>query len=571
MRNVSTVALCAAMALFLGCGDKPKDGAAGGPAAKKAAAKKAADTVAKSKVLDLIPAEAPYVFASLEPMPKAFADKILTGLAPLLAKGETALAEELTRLQGKEDEKSKIQAAILGEFKGKLNAKGFESMGFSLSATFAIYGVGVLPVVRWGLKDPKALKDTIARIETKAGKKLPVKKLGNQEYWGLDKDGVTAAVAIIGDELVFTAGPSPAAAKVLPIAFGQQKLAKSQAASGTLAKLQKDNGFKAFGLGYIDLNAIAATVLGKGAGLNGQIWTAMGAPGPGELPPNCEAEIMGLVGIAPRLVVGMDDLSAKQSSARYILEMRSDLATALSGLTAPVPGLGASNPTALLAFGLGIDIPKTLDFAKKKVAEMKAKPYACPLLGDLNQGVQGAEMGLNQPMPPFINGIRGLNVVVKDVTMAGGKPTSGKGIVVLAANDPKSLLATAKQFGGAPLANFNLADDGKAVELPLPLPPEAQKMIGKVFLAMKGNGIAASVGAGEEQNLAAALEAKGASPAPLLSFAYDAQRLVKLTEGTMGEEEKAIVQAMTGLMGVSRTTLAFTKKGLEIQQTTWFK
>ena len=430
--------------------------------------------------------------------------------------------------------------------------------------------MGVLPVFRIGLKDAKALRAAIGRVEAKAGKELPVKKLGNQEYWGLDKDGVTAAMAIIGDELVITAGPTPAAQKVMPVAFGQQKPAKTLAAAGTLTGIAKANGFKAYGLGFIDLRAIAATVIGKGAGLNGEIWTAMGAPGPKGLPPTCETEIMGLVGAAPRLVVGLDELSAKMSSARYLLELKPELAKGLSGLAAPVPGLGNGDGKALLSFGIGIDIPKTLDFAKKKVAEMQAKPYACPLLGDLNQAVQGMAMGLQQPLPPFINGIRGLNVIVKDAKMAGGKPTSVKGTVVLAANDPASLIATAKQMGGPAFANLNLTDGGKPVPLPMPLPPEVQSMVGAVHLAMKGNGIGASIGKGEEQHLGAALAAKPGSPTPLLSAAYDVKRLTALGQDQMSPDEKAIVEALGGLWGTSQSTLRFTAKGVEIQQKTWF-
>ena len=192
------------------------------------------------------------------------------------------------------------------------------------------------------------------------------------------------------------------------------------------------------------------------------------------------------------------------------------------------------------------------------------------MLGELNNAVKGAEQGLQMPLPPFINGIRGFHVVVKDAKMAGGKPSSVVGSIVLAANDPKALIATAKQMGGPAFANFNLNDDGKPVAFPMPLPPEVMQIVGAIHVAMKGNAIAASVGKGEEKNLGAALGAKPGSPAPLLSFSYDAKKLTSLTEGTMGADEKAIVQALTGLMGTSRTTVTFTAKGLEMQQTTWF-
>ena len=68
-------------------------------------------------------------------------------------------------------------------------------------------------------------------------------------------------------------------------------------------------------------------------------------------------------------------------------------------------------------------------------------------------------------------------------------------------------------------------------------------MVGAVHLAMKGNGIGASIGKGEEQHLGAALAAKPGSPTPLLSAAYDVKRLTALGQDQMSPDEKAIVEA----------------------------
>ncbi len=563
------IAILAALTLTVGCGEKPADGGEGATGAAKGGAKAAApaaDPFKAAPVLELIPSDTPYVFASLAPMPEALVDKLFTSLDPILKKAEGELAQEIERLKTQESEQAKVQRAILEEIQGKLSLQGFESLGITLKTTFSVYGVGVLPVIRMGLKDPKLFKDFVARIEAKAGQKAPVQKLGEQEYWGMTKDGVTAAVAIVGSELVFSAGPEAAMKKVLPLAFGQQKPAESLAKAGHLGNLAKAHGFTPQGVGYVDLRIIAATLLGKASGLNAEVWAGIGEEIPA-LPPVCVTEITAMVAKAPRLAVGNTSMSSL-----WVLEMESGLAKSLAGLAAPVPGLGVAEGTPLLAFGLGLDIPATLDFVKKKLGELKAAPYQCPMMADLNAGVIEAEQSLAAaPLPPFVNGIRGFNVVLKDAQMAGGTPSNVKGHVLLAANDPKSLVASAKQMGGPQLANFQIADDGKPVAFPMPLPPAAQQIVGAIHLAMKGNAIAASIGTGEEANLGKALGAKSVTPAPLAAVSYDTKRLMALSSATMAPDEKEIVSALTGMMGSSHTTVTFTDKGLAIKSVTSLK
>ncbi len=562
--------LLAALGLVFATGCNKKAGDAAKGAAKGAAkAAKGAIKAATAKApgfIELIPADSPYVFASLEPVPAEVMDKFFTALAPLTAKADAEMGKALAKAKAGQGTDDKVAAALIEEFKGNLNKKGLEKMGISTTPSFALYGVGVLPVFRFELKDPKAFKDLIARVEKKAGQKAPTMKAGEQEYWGFTDDGVHVAIAIIKNELVFTMGPEPAAKLVIPYASGQKKPAKHIGAAGTLKNIASAHGYKNYGIGYVDLVAIAKTVMGDSTGVSKEVFTALAAGMPA-LPPMCKTEIMGMVNKAPRLVVGYTEFSKAGTTASYVLELEGGLAKSLAGLSAPVPGLGGKDALgAVASLGLGLDIPKTIAFAKAQVAAMKAKPYQCPMLADLNSAVGDAEKGLSQPYPPFINGIQGVNVVLKSGDFAGGQPKNLKGYAVLAAKDPKGLLAAAKAMNpGMPL---NLSDDG--TPMAFPLPPPAVAVVGAVHIAMKGQAIVATIGEGEQKNIKNVLGMKPEADKPIAAISYDVKAITAAAGAQMGSEEKQIVEALGGMFGKSAMKLSFTEKGVVISQKTQF-
>ncbi len=559
-KNLMLVGAFSALAMT-GCdkgGDKP--GAAGATAASKAAvAASAKPTAEAAAVLAMIPSDTPYVFASVQPLPKAAMDKLFGVMEPLFKKLDEELAKALAE-PATEDTDDKVARALAEEIKGNLNRAGLEKLGFSTEPTFALYGVGVLPVFRVSLKDPAAFKAMIGRVETKAGVKAPTDKLGAQEYYKVSNDGMTAAAAIVGNELVVTFGPDAAMGKLLPMAFGQAKPAKSMATDNALAKVNAAYGFKGFGTGIIDLNLIADIVMGDGKGLNQEIWTAIGAPTP-PLDGTCKGEIKGMVAKAPRMVFGYTDLTADRWQAKYVVEMESGLAKELAGLSVQMPGGMADK--ALMQFGLGLDVGKTIAFAKTKIEAMKAAPYKCAQFAELNQGVTQAAMAMGQPLPPVVNGLKGLRVVLESGEFAGGQPKNIKAYALLAADGADQLMAMAKGMV-PPLASLTVAADGKPVALPAGLIPP---VVEAPHIAMNTKALALSVGGGMEAKLTGLITAKPAT-APVLHFGYDVGQFLTLMQASapMGADEKAILNALGGAMGYTSYSLLFTDKGIELQQ-----
>lgn len=578
------LALTAAFGLLSVTGCSKKDDATAGMTSEQKEANKAPEADEMPAFMQQIPAETPYVIAGLKPVPEAIVDKMFTALEPALAMMQTELKNELANLGEATTDEDKLGRAILEELDGKLNKAGLKSLGISTSPRFAIYGVGLLPVIRVELADPAALKATIGRVEQKAGVKAPVQKVGEQEYYGTSEDGMTFAVAIVGNELVVAITPATLAPTTLPIAFGAQKPGESLAAAKTLDKVIEANGYGGFGVGFVDNVAITETLLGEGRGLNATVFTEMRQIGGGipELPAEhkavCSAEIKGLAQKAPRFVFGTKAVTDKMWTSHFMLELGGDLAKALKDIGAPVPGLGGEPGDALFVGGFGINVDKALGFLKGRVAAAKATPYACPLLGGINETLAEMEEGLNQPLPPVVTNLRGAYVVLESVDMSGGEPKDVRGYAVIAADKPDQILAMVQGMV-PPLGGVEVKADGTPVALPtaeLGVPPT----LGPVFAARNDKAIALSIGAGEEKKLGAALSAKSPDEPPLFSFGYDVGRFMGIMKAQseaamagMPEEFRAeqakqmeAVTGMTRIFGMVLSNVSLTDKGVVVEQ-----
>jgi len=222
-----------------------------------------------------IPADTPYVFAAFEPIPYSYWAHVCDEMCPALEKvlGQVG---ELVEQTGAVAE-ARIAKAVVSELRGNMSADGLRKLGFSTDPVFAIYGLGPMPVARIEIGDPKALAATIARVEGKAGAKWPTRTLGGQSYWVADAGNVRIAIAIVGKELVVTAGPPRAVERALPILFGQEKLAKTMADGAALKKLAADYGFASYGLGYVDFQKLVDQLTSaRDSGLHAEMFSYFG-------------------------------------------------------------------------------------------------------------------------------------------------------------------------------------------------------------------------------------------------------------------------------------------------------
>lgn len=479
-------------------------------------------------ILRYIPADTPYVFVNTEPLPDDLMDKMEPKIDRLLKSYQTILKEAVAAKQGEmsgeesDGEEQKRIEGVVDELSGLLSIEGLRGAGIGRDATAAIYGNGLLPVVRIAATDGKLFEAAIVRLEEKSGHKMPVAEIDGHSYRYVDAENVRFVLAVLGDQIVITGLPAGFDDAQLSAALGLTLPAQDLAKAGVLAQLAAKYGYTKHYGGYLDAVKIVARILDPQPGSDAAL-VGMLPQDPGSLSDVCKTEIRELAGISPRLVVGYTAVGADRLSSLLVLEMRDDIARGLATLPVPVPGLGGDKG-GLLSFGLSLD-PKALRaFAADRIAAMEADPFECEYFADLQAGIPQAKQSLNQPLPPIVYDFKGLLAVVDDVEgldiATKTPPTSVKGRLLMAMDNAPVLVQTGAMFS-PDLANLNLQPDGKPVALDLPQLKDAGI---SAFAALTENALAIAVGEDAQPAIDGLLKAAAPEPPRFMSFSMDASR-----------------------------------------------
>lgn len=497
-------------------------------------AKAPAELLAESAdVLKYIPADSPYVFASLAPLPDDVMDHLEPKLDRVLVSYQSVLREVVAAKQADADsmsdeEKEKVQAFV-DELSGLLSIEGLRGAGISRDSLGAFYGNGLLPVMRLELSDSAAFEATMVRLEERAGNQMPTAEIEGQSYRYFDAEEIRVVIAVTEDQAVFSVVPSVFDDEQTGRALGLTLPDSSIAESGVLEGLIGKYGFNDYVVGFIDLPKIAERFVGEPTGLDADLMGLIEHDS-SELSDVCKAEVRAVAGIMPRMVMGYTGITKNQFDSNLVLELREDLARGMQAVTAPVPGLGIDTD-ALMAFGLSIDAKAARSFFEARLDAMEAEPFECEHFADLQAATVSGREALNQPVPPMVYDFKGFLAVIDNIegldVATQTPPTSIDGTFLLAMDNAQALVALGGMFSPE-IAALNLQPDGNPVALEL---PQLQSMGMEAFAALNEGALAISVGEEAEAEVADMLGAETVSPSPFISFSMDAARYY----GFMGE------------------------------------
>jgi len=473
-------------------------------------------------LLSFVPANAPYLFANLEPTPAAVIDAYLARFQPTLDMAQAMLEDISVEIRSDgsgNPSEAAVLSALLEEIDGKLNRPGLESLGLSLESHKAFYGMGVFPVVRVALKDPAALRAAIGRVETNSGATMPVLQAFGQSYWkiGGDHGQMAAYIAILPDHLAMGLFPPAAEDLFLAEFLGQQKPASPLEAQAALAELNRSKGFQPHGSGFVDLRRLVDEFLQA----DSRTSTALQASGHVALPAFdavCAGEIRGLVAKAPRLVAGTTELTANAIGMRYQLELEPTLAGRLAKLVSDVPR-AEDDPGYLVSMALAIQVGRLREFLLEKTTEWVNAPFQCQQLAGFNAMAEQLLVQLNRPMPPFIGNINGFRLKLASLDLDELAPQNASGILVLEVDKPQMLTGLAQSFVPG-LENLQLEPGGDPVQLPEELMSVAVDGM-HVSAAMSSDALGFALGQDQQAGLLDYLEAEGDNEGAFFSVSYD--------------------------------------------------
>lgn len=535
-------------------------------------------------ILKYIPADSPYVFAGLAPLPDDVMDHLEPKLDRVLIAYQDVLREVVAAKQAEAsaDELSSEEAekveAFVDELASLLSLDGLREAGIERDSLGAFYGNGLLPVMRLELSDAAKFESTLARLEERADNTMPTAEIEGQSYRYFDADEIRIVIAVTPDQAVFSMVPSNFTDEQTGRALGLTLPESSIAETGVLEGLIGKYDFADYMVGFVDLPQIAERFVGKPTGLDTDLLGLIGYDST-QLSDVCKAEVRAMAGVMPRMVLGYTNITAKQFDSNLVFELRDDLAEAMQALPAPVPGLGATTD-ALMAFGMSIDAKAARAFLEARFDAIEADPFECEHFADIQAGVASGRQSLNQPVPPMVYDFKGFLAVIDNVEgldlATQTPPTSIDGTFLLAMDNAQALVAMGAMFSPE-IASLNLQPDGEPVALVL---PQLQSMGIDAFAALNEGALAISLGETAETEAADMLGAEVVSPSPFMSFSMDAARYYSfmgeaIAAGDADADEAAtpemkdamteMMQSIADLYERMSGDVVFTEHGMELR------
>lgn len=462
-----------------------------------------------------VPADTPFLIATLAPTPRDEVEHELAQQRPHIH----AIRERL-REHGPAGRLKRFITAVLDELEPNLSADGLDRMGLGADTTAAVYALGILPAIRLTIKDGPKVDALVARL-VQAGEGPPPKSGPHGRRWEIFLDPRAAVVIAVTDkELIVGLAPASDLGHVLDLLYGDAHLGPSLADSTRVDEIVGAYKLSPRIVGWLDVAAIVAALHDESSLAQAQIGAISGKL-VHHVPPVCRAETNALAAHAPRIVFGAEELSLHRQRVLAMVELDAELARDLMTLPVPAVGVGAPLGSSIVSFGAAADVPKLLALVHGRARRVLAAPYACEVLLGLNELAGKIDAMLAQPLPPWVNDLRGFAVELIEVQPQGagfGMPKI-RGAGVLSAVDPIRLIDLAKRFLPQ-LPAVNIPPDGRPVKLPGGL------LFVDAFVAMRGQLLGAAIGDRSDEELVRLMSERPLSEHPLCAFAADMEKLV---------------------------------------------
>jgi hypothetical protein len=469
----------------------------------------------KDAPLAFVPADTPYVVANLDVLDDDTRKALLTQADMQLPSQLAQLNAAADQMAKKDPDGARLMHALAAEFNGKTIETFAQNSGLDVKGYSALYGIGLAPVLRIGLSDPKAFDGFIGRLETAYGKKLDVVNLGGQSYrkYVFTTSGTEAILAMVGKQAVLSLLPADATPALLRQALGLDRPGKSLQDDGRLAALAKAKGYQNWVVGDLDLTRALPLAISGTDPLFSAIIKAhaaaesakTGEPVANQLQtsPSCAAEAARVAARVPSISFGYTQLDTGHQNVRFDIALADDITKAFSDLKVELPGLGSVG-TAPFDVSIALPVAQLRTFWSAQADAVAAKPFTCPALTDLNDGFAKLGPAMQKAAIPPFGDLLGLRVALDTLVPAkdGGMPTF-TGRVVIGSNNPAGLLAMSQMMVPA-LAQLKATPNGA----PVALPKDMASMLGQpTWIALGDKALAIGVGAGENTQLADTLKA----------------------------------------------------------------
>ncbi|ACA85074.1 hypothetical protein [Shewanella woodyi] len=452
-------------------------------------------------ILASVPSDTPLFSAQLTPFPiKSYINSVSQNYQ---AYGDDMFAE----LEESEDTRAKFMLSLTQTYMESLESgeKFVSTFGLPEKMRSYFYTLGLLPVIKLEMEEPKAVWAVLDKAEKESGFTHEKKTVKGVEYrsYSMTDVGETETIdllfAIADGILTVTFDSSFSQPETLETALGLAPVANSLADSGILNDIMKTHGFSGDGIGYLNHQEIVRAITTKDGNQLARQLTAF-AEQEGEDPfaivrsNECHTELSSIAANWPRTVFGVNNLSISDTKSHMeletIVESKNKLVLdALSSMRGFIPDYVSQSNSSVFSMGLGIDLNELVPSLTSIWDDMLTPQYQCQVLQEMQGEMSGQSPAMLGMFTGMANGVKGIAASVIDYKFSDDQDNpaleSVDAIISLSADNPSMLFNMVKPFAPE-LADIELKDNGEPVDLSylLPLPPEFGV---KPKMAVKGN------------------------------------------------------------------------------------
>ena len=364
----------------------------------------------------------------------------------------------------------------------------FSNLGISVVGPWAFYSHGAVPVYRMALINNELANTVIEEAVQESGWNYTWKTLAGVEVrtWDLEFDEslpqTRLAIAVHDDVLTISliSDKDDDSTQAERLALSQPS--QSLQSSNEIARLAEIYNFDDVMIGFLHFQRIAEGLFDEsknsfGADLARYVpEDVYNSTLTSQLDASCQAEIVQLVGTAPRMVFGYEAFSIENDRLTFdshtIQEMTNvNVVTELTNLQGSIPAHGTEIDNKLFALGLGLNANVLAPSLTAMWQAFVDAPFECGHLQLAQTQVSQSNPAMLGLFAGFLNGIKGVGLSIYDVTVDQSNPqnSTADALISIAADNPSTLVSTLQGIPG--FNGITIPTDGTFAPLNHPMVP----------------------------------------------------------------------------------------------------
>ncbi len=442
---------------------------------------------ARSNLLNRVPADTVLFVGGLDTMPY-FNPYDSDAMAALESMVEGQVKQFETLLQGEESPAFTLLMSLYMEANHH-----FYSGQVTEINDFAVYGLGVYPVVVWQSADAKSFSDRINAIEKEkniTSRKFSLGDAEIREYQFVEDAKVKLYLAI--NDNVISLGALSNNQDRLKLFAGVNFPAKNLDNTNKLQELSATHQLTPFALMYFDSNEAMKSLVSNEDNLLKQTITEIYEDQEWDIIKTgiCFNDYAKITTRWPRVVAGYREFDIKSNpivmEAAFIFEHTdSQFLNSLKSIFGTLPDYSFDED--VFSMGIGINIDNVTSFLTDLRQDILNEDYQCSNLIEMQNELKQSNPAMLSMSTQMVAGVQGVSIHATKIDVAaitGGDTSAAEGMIVVTAKNPEKLLSMASNFY-PPLAEMTIEANGESQALSLPLGMKASVALSDSALTLQ--------------------------------------------------------------------------------------